>query len=211
MLKNILKVTASLTILCIVVSGLLALTYAVTLDSIGKQEALAVQEAQKKVLPQASSFEQKQLQSNGTSIKYSEGKTASGETSGYVFQTRSKGYGGDIVIMSGITSDGKIAGVTILSNEETPGLGKKAENSSFTDQYKKSVPQNGFSVVRGGASGNNGPDAVSSASVTPSADATAGKIEIDAISGATVTSKAVTAAVNEAVLAYWLIRNGGGK
>ena len=99
---------------------------------------------------------------------------------GYVITTTDKeGYGGDIQITVGITSDGTVNGISILSISETAGLGMKAKEPKFYNQYKGKKAEK-FVVSKDGGDGE----------------------QIDAISGATITSRAVTGAVNVA-LAYY--------
>ncbi len=116
------------------------------------------------------------------------GKSDSGETVGYVLNVTShSGYGGDIEISVGILNDGTISGIEMLSINETAGLGMKADEAEFKDQFKdKNVEK--FSYTKNGASADN---------------------EIDAISGATITTSAVTDAVNSA-LVYFQNELGGG-
>ena len=105
-----------------------------------------------------------------------------GNTIGYVFSATSpSGYGGDIKIAVGVsTITNKITGFTVLSHSETAGLGAKATNEDFKSQFEgKSA--DGISYTKTGA-----------------ADDT----EIDAISGATITSNAVCEAVNSALAVY---------
>lgn len=109
---------------------------------------------------------------------YAVGKDANGNEVGYVFVTVSKGYGGDVKIMTGIDKDGAVTGISPLELNETAGLGMKAQNDSFLDQFKGKVKD--IAVNKNSASGN----------------------EIQALTGATITSKAVTAAVNEALSYY---------
>ena len=106
---------------------------------------------------------------------------------GYVFETGSSGYGGTVKVMTGIDTAGSITGVVILSHEETPGLGANAERASFTDQYKQAVPENGITLVK---------------NKTPEAG------EVEALTGATITSRAVTDAVNAAIEQYNAIKGG---
>ena len=108
--------------------------------------------------------------------------TRGGEVVGYVFETEAKGYGGTVQVMTGIDT-----GVVILSHEETPGLGANAERASFTDQYKQAVPENGITLVK---------------NKTPEAG------EVEALTGATITSRAVTDAVNAAIEQYNAIKGG---
>lgn len=86
-----------------------------------------------------------------------------------------KGYGGDIKVLSGILNDGTVNKIEILEMSETPGLGANASNAGFKAQYEKK-------------------SGVIGVSKTSKSDK-----EIQAISGATVTSKAVTQAVNNAL------------
>ena len=66
-----------------------------------------------------------------------EGKDASGETVGYVVNVTShEGYGGDIDISVGIREDGTVTGIEMLSISETAGLGMKAKEADFKDQFK---------------------------------------------------------------------------
>lgn len=94
-----------------------------------------------------------------------------GEKKGVCIKTSAVGYGGDISVIVGI-KDGKIEGVSITDMDETPGLGARASEKSFISQYKGKKGK--FAVSKDG-----------------------GKIET--ISGATITSRAVTEAVNKAL------------
>lgn len=107
-----------------------------------------------------------------------------GTVAGFVITTHASGYGGDIEVMTGINTSGEITGVNILSMEETPGLGARAKEDAFLRQY-------------GGL-----------ASSTLAVNKDGG--EIDALSGATITSRAVTKAVNEAVAAAQPYLNANG-
>ena len=102
-----------------------------------------------------------------------------------LFKTSAKGYGGDIDLMVGIDTSGKVTGVSILSISETAGLGMNAKNESFINQYMGKSGTIG--VSKNGASDT----------------------EIQALTGATITSKAVTSAVNTALSLYSQI--GGEK
>lgn len=96
---------------------------------------------------------------------------------GYVVTTTSKdGYGGAITVSVGVMADGTVNGIAFLTLAETAGLGMNAD-TDWKNQYAgKNV--DGFTVTKNGASADN---------------------EINAISGATITSNAVTGAVNGAV------------
>lgn len=177
--KEILIPAVSLLLICAVVTALLGLTNSVTAPQIEKL-ALETQEAAKKeVLPNAVSFsDEKQTEKDGEMYPYFEGLSDSGETIGYVFQTSAKGYGGDIVVMVGVLGDGTVAGVSILSISETAGLGMNAKNASFLQQF---VGKSGTIGVQKNGSSDT---------------------EIQALTGATITSKAMASAVNQALALY---------
>ena len=184
--KEIIVPAVSLFLICVVVTALLALTNAVTAPKI---DALAVetQDASKKqVLSSADSFsEEKQVEKDGVSYTYYDVLASDGSVVGYVFVTSAKGYGGDISVMVGVLGDGTVAGVNILSINETAGLGMNAKNQSFLDQFLGKSGEIGVAK-------NNPSDT-----------------EIQALTGATITSSAMATAVNTALSLYAEI--GGGQ
>ncbi len=99
---------------------------------------------------------------------------AEGHLLGVVITTVANGYGGKIEVMTGIRSNGEVSGVNILSMEETPGLGARGKEDSFLRQYKGADNPN-LAVSKDGGG-------------------------INALSGATITSRAITKAVNEAIV-----------
>lgn len=100
---------------------------------------------------------------------------------GYCVEVKSAGFGGDIEMMVGYTADCTILGVSIVSLSETPGLGAKVNESAFLSQYAGKVDQLELGT------------------------------DVDAISGATISSRAVTDGVNKASqsLQAVLSENGG--
>ncbi len=99
------------------------------------------------------------------------------EFKGYIVTTKSKGYGGDVSVMTAIGNDKKILGVNILSaSDETPGLGQNITKTDFYSQYNGKSKD--IVVVKNSAKDENN--------------------EINAVTGATISSKAVSAAINEA-------------
>lgn len=101
-----------------------------------------------------------------------------GAQAGYVVKVSGKGYGGAVVIALGITVDGEIIGMNILDNSnETPGLGQNCSKESWNKQYIGAKAADGI-VDLSQPKGNG---------------------NVDAISGATITSRAVTRAVNVAL------------
>lgn len=174
--KAILIPTISLFLICLVVTATLALTNNVTAGKIAYNELLSKNQSMKNVCPEAQSFDELI-----PDVLY-EGKNEGGETVGYAISTATQGYGGQVKVMTGIM-DGKIIGVDVFYNDdETPGLGKNTSNASFRDQYK------GLDV---------------SSDIVVSKDASSGNAQtVDAVTSATISSRAVTKAVNEASKIY---------
>lgn len=182
--KDIFVPTISLFLICIVVSFLLAGTNELTKGPIAEIEAKTAAEAMKSVCPEAVSFEG----GKGLEVEFYRGLDENGEVTGYAIPSAYKGYGGDVSIMVGISKDGEVTGVEILAQSETPGLGANCTKESFTDMFKQPVPESGFSVVKDSSGGEGG--------------------RIDALTGATITSNAVTQAVNNAIDIYNSLEGG---
>lgn len=184
--KDMLKLGLNLLIISAVAALLLALTNSVTASTIAQRNEQANAEARKLVLESAQDFEQvkdvKTDNSKGVEVsEIYEAKDASGNTVGYTLKVLPSGYGGTIELMVGIDSaKGQVSGINVVSNSETAGLGAKATNPEFSDQYK-GKPLEELSVLKNG---------------------TPGDTEIKAISGATITSTAVTNGVDAAIEVY---------
>ena len=173
--KAIIIPTISLFLICLVVTAALALTNNVTADKIAANEQESKNESMQNVCPGAQDFTELV-----PDVLY-EAKDGSGKTLGYAISTATQGYGGQVKVMTGI-ADGKIIGVDVFYNDdETPGLGKNTSNASFTDQYK-SLSTDEDIVVSKDSSGN--------------------AQTVDAVTSATISSRAVTKAVNEACQIY---------
>jgi electron transport complex protein RnfG len=194
--RDLIKSTLSLTIICVVVSAALGFTYTGTKAAIDGRARLDAENARKEVFADADKFEEigdvadivngkAELEAVTEAFKALRGS----ETVGYVFTTSGKGYGGTIKIAVGIDTAGKITGMKIVEHAETPGLGSKAGEEPFSSQFTGITPQEPLKVVK-------------NAKTKPE--------EIDAISGATITSRAVVEAVQAAVdMAAELNKEGG--
>lgn len=125
---------------------------------------------------------------DGKETEYFVAKT-DGEILGYIFVTSEKGYGGDVSVMTAVEPDGKIKAVSILNvANETPGLGQNTAKEDFYSQFADL--SGGISVVKNGADSSLN--------------------EINAVTGATISSRAVTGAVNTALkIAEVVISKGG--
>ena len=184
--KDMFKLGLNLLIISAVAALLLALTNSVTASTIAQRNEQANAEARKLVLESAQDFEEvKDVKTdNSKGVKVSEiyeAKDASGNTVGYTLKVLPSGYGGTIELIVGIDSaKGQVSGINVVSNSETAGLGAKSTDPEFSDQYK-GKPLEELSVLKNG---------------------TPGDTEIKAISGATITSTAVTNGVDAAIEVY---------
>ena len=201
-MNKIVKNTLILTAITVVSGLLLGVVYGITKEPIAEAQENTKQDAYRSVLSDASSFETMEdfdaadaasiLEENGYSsdeiTEVAEGIDDSGETVGYVVNVMShEAYDGDLEVSVGIAADGTVKGIEMLSISETAGLGMKADEAEFKDQFKdKNVEK--FTYTKSGESGDD---------------------KIDAISGATITTNAVTNAVDSA-LVYFQNELGGG-
>lgn len=175
-MREIANVALRLFLIMILAGLCLGATYSVTKDPIAEQELLQQEADRRAVLPEASSFEEAELQSADPAVTaVFRGLDASGQPCGYAVSVTGSGFGGDIALTVGV-SDGKVTGVRIGSHAETPGLGAKAAEDSFLSQY--TGKGGGLTVNKNGAQND---------------------AEVSAITAATITSRAVTDAVNAAV------------
>ena len=179
--KDVLLPTAVLFLICAIVAAALAGTNLLTKDKIAEQAVKKAEESRKLALSTADSFEP------AAESKYYVGKSGN-DIVGYVFETSAKGYGGDVDVMTGISTDGKITGVILLDHEETPGLGANAEKEDFRAQFLQDVPETVLKLVKYQAPQPG---------------------EVEAMTGASMTSRAVTEAVNEAIGQYKKIPGKG--
>lgn len=189
-MKNIINITIKLLIITVVAGALLGVVYSITKEPIAKQLEKAATEARLAAFPEAAGFKDSKA---AIPEDYSIIKNAfyaldkDGNVVGATMGITTKGYGSGLNMTVGIGADGKIKGVIIGDNTETPGLGKLAAEPKFLGQYAGKPYDSPLKAVK-----------------SPSGD-----YEIEAISGATVTSRAVTNAVNTAAEFYKQL--GGAK
>ncbi len=185
------KETISTALKLLVITAVSALCLAfvnkVTKPVIAENEAKTVIETQREVFPEADDFEEIKPSNTdltvnnevGTKVESVFKAKKDGEDVGYVVISLStKGYGGDVKIMVGIKDDLTVNKVKITETSETAGLGLKASNPDFIDQFIGR--SGGLKVIKNSPPTTEGND-------------------IAAISSATITSKAVTNAVNIAL------------
>jgi electron transport complex protein RnfG len=126
----------SLFLICILVTGLVSLTYVATKDIIAKRALDDATKAMNVVLPGSTGFAEITEEVMGENVDVPAAvNSVYVSDKGYVFTLTTSGYGGDILVYVGINNEGAVVNIQLGTNEETPSLGKKAEEASFTDQF----------------------------------------------------------------------------
>ena len=196
--KKIPKAVVALGVITLAAGVALSSVFSMTKENIEEQKRLASEKAYRAVCPAAVHFEHvpqidlavQELDGEPYDLDFGRvfineamvGRDGSGAVAGYVISlTTADGNDGDISLALGIQPDGTVYGISFTELNETPGMGMHAGEPAFMDQFAgKNVTR--FELTKNGAVKEN---------------------EIDAISGATVTSDAVTNAVN-AGLGFYL-------
>ena len=199
-MKGMIKDAAILFAITLIAGFILGYVYNLTKEPIAQAEEKAAKEAYAEVFSDASDFNEIEVDMDSSYEtewaeagfedvdvdKVLEALNGDGNLLGYVLTlTTHAGYGGDITFTLGISSDGTVNGISILSISETAGLGMKAESVLKPQYAGKKVSS--FTVTKQGSTSDS---------------------QIDAISGATITSNALTTAVNGG-LYYFQTKLGG--
>ncbi|MBR6826097.1 MAG: RnfABCDGE type electron transport complex subunit G [Oscillospiraceae bacterium] len=163
-MKYILKLALTLLLITAVVAGLLGFVNRLTADKIAENTAKKAQEAMEAVFP-AGSYEKLEVAKEGITEAY----RAEG---GYVIRLNANGFGGAIDMMVGITNEGMVTGISVISHAETASLGAECTREDWRMQFVGTAGN--LKVTKDGGT-------------------------VDALTGATVTSRGVTEAVNRAV------------
>ncbi len=188
--KYILTLTVTLFVTCVIVAGLLGGVNAITADKIDAITKEKTEAAMQKVVadPEGSTFSDAlELTEEMTAAAESYGATlaeayaveAGGAPAGYTLKIDASGSQGIITMMVGVDAEGVVTGVSIVTNAETAGIGSKVMSNELLpsgvgvlDQFQGKSAEGGDLVVGSG---------------------------VDAISGATVSTKGVTTGVNAAL------------
>lgn len=208
-MNKIVKNALILMAITLVAGICLGFVYEITKGPIAEQEQQAKEEAYKAVFPDMTSMEAvyglgekedaAKIQAESAAvlaendmgdIRIEEAYLAAGENGeilGVLMNITTSGYGGDINFSMGIEKDGTVGGVEILTISETAGLGMRATEDAFKGQFAgKNVES--FTVTKAGAVADH---------------------EIDAISGATITSNGMTKGVNAGICYFKSLTEGG--
>lgn len=200
-MKSIVKDALILCLITIIAGGLLGLVYEITKEPIATQQEEAKNKAYKEVFKDsaqedayfAETFQTVKIPEDVAAVlseagyakdeitEVAAGFDKDGGYVGLVFNVTAKdGYGGNIQFTVGILKDGTVNNISLLSISETAGLGMKAKEDSFQSQYR-SKKVDAFKVTKSGAVADS---------------------DINALSGATITSKAITNGVNSSITAF---------
>ncbi|MGP1621010.1 MAG: RnfABCDGE type electron transport complex subunit G [Candidatus Cryptobacteroides sp.] len=182
--SNFVNMSLSLFVTCFACSAILAGVYAVTAEPIAKTNENILKTSIGKVLPDGGEIsDAKHCEVGGLPSEYYT-CLIDGTPAAYAIKSTVVGFGGPVAIMVGITVDGTIYNTSVLSHTETPGLGAKCtSDEKFIKQWQNLKPS-----INGGE----------------------GKVlkvkkdggDIDAITASTITSRAYSLAVNNAVEAF---------
>jgi electron transport complex protein RnfG len=170
-MKGVVKLGVTLFVVCALAAGSLAFFADLTEEPIARQALLEQQEALRKVSPRATEFAE--VETEVEKGKRWEARDSAGPV-GEVLAVTAKGYGGPIKMMMGLDTEGKVTGVRVLQQTETAGLGAKVGSESFLGQFVGK----------------------SSAELRLRVDSSQGTI--DALTAATITSRAATDALRSA-------------
>ena len=173
-LKQIFLPTLSLVIVAFVMTSLTFAVNLLTAERIQNIMDADLIAAKEDIFPQVDGFTRETVMIDGEETRY----YIAGNNEGYAFITSTIGYGGNMVVVTGVTTGGLVVGVRVIDHEETPGLGTQVFDYEFVSQFKMTYTPYGFTV------GYN----------------------IDTITGATITVDALIATVNYALEIYREVR-----
>ena len=175
---KMIKIAVCLLLITAISTALVAFVNEVTKGPIAEQRLAKVNAAMAKVLP-AETYEAMDITEKGLEdivLEVYTAKDASGNTVGYCIKTAPAGYGGAIEMITGVDTNGIVSGVDIVSMSETAGLGTKTQDAKWLAQY--AGKSSDVAVITIGTPEDN---------------------EVSAVTGATISSKAVTSGVVAAI------------
>ena len=184
---TLLNMFVALFVICVVAGGVLGVVYNATKDPIAAAETAKRTEAIKNVLPEFNELKETKVKSamEDIDIPFYLAYDADNNFIGAAVETfTNKGFSGNVSLMVGVLADGTINNISVLQHAETPGLGSKMTEPSFKDQFNEKNPASfNFKVKKDGG-------------------------DDDAITAATISSRAFCDAVNRALSTFE--NNNGG-
>jgi len=177
-MKETIRLIATLTVICLVAGVLLALVDRLTSEPIAKARREAKLVAIRNVLPPFDNEPDKDVVVIDDNWKFFVGRKDGAFAGAAVESSTTKGYGGTIKVMIGVTADGKLRGIEILEHKETPGLGAKIASRAFRSRFAgRDIAKANWAVKKDGG-------------------------DIDHITAATISSRAVVEAVKAGLEVY---------
>ena len=151
-MNEFVKPTLVLTVICLIITLLLAISQNITEPIIEENNRRIAEESRAEVLAEADSEQVQGEFPDGVSDVY-----AAANGTGYTITVSSKGYSSDpLQVMVGIKEDGTIERIKILANNETPGLGSKVSNDDFVNQFEgMDSSMEGFEAIGGATISSN--------------------------------------------------------
>ena len=178
---TLLNMFVALFVICVVAGGILGIVYNATKGPITAAENAKKTEAIKNVLPEFNELKETKVKSamEDIDIPFYLAYNADSTFIGAAVETfTNKGFSGNVSLMVGILADGTINNISVLQHAETPGLGSKMTEPSFKDQFNEKNPASfNFKVKKDGG-------------------------DVDAITAATISSRAFCDAVNRALSTF---------
>ena len=166
------RLVAAVVITCMAASLGLGATYGATRELIVEQERLAEERSLRDVLPNAEEFERVEDEDTVARAQEAAGEDvfvslyrafdADGGIVGWGVRVQPRGYGGPIQMAVGLERDGKVSGVSIITMNETPGLGTKIADEGFLAQYTQwsaesvETDAKGMDAITGATKSSNG-------------------------------------------------------
>ena len=179
---GILMLVVVLGLITFVCALLLGVINGITKDKIAQNAVETRNAAMSVILPEAESFVDVEVSEEWTAPADKNQPTitgvyeaqAGGQTIGYCVEVKPKGFGGELTMIVGINTDGTVAGAQVTEHGETPGLGAKSQTDpNWITQFAGQPADGSLAVSKDGGT-------------------------IEAITGSTITSRAVTLGVNTA-------------
>ena len=178
---TLLNMFIAMFVISVVSGGVLGVVYNATKEPIAAAETTKKTEAIKNVLPEFNELKETMVKSamEDAEIPFYLAYDANNNFIGAAVETfTNKGFSGNISLMVGILADGTVNNISVLQHAETPGLGSKMSEPSFKDQFNnKNANSFNFNVKKDGG-------------------------DVDAITAATISSRAFCDAVNRAISTF---------
>ncbi|MGC8777787.1 MAG: RnfABCDGE type electron transport complex subunit G [Candidatus Caldatribacteriaceae bacterium] len=178
-MKGMARIGLALGVVCLVAAISLAAVNYLTRGEIERRKAAELRESLQMVFPTATEFRERSVpeeasRKEGASILACYEALALGKLAGYVFRVSTMGYGGEMILLVGIAQGGTLTGIQVLEHQETPGLGSNVTGDAFRSQFVGKSVDDPFEAKR----------------------------DVQAVTGATISTNAVLRACRGAIASF---------